>query len=120
MKRGSISIYHDIQNQFSNTLEDWKNYVSKERGNIEINQMLFLDSKKEVLIQVADFITGTLLHIFQKISYYSKPLTYNDREILKSMKPLISENCNIVSVEMEQEEFFGKIGLKTRPSILAF
>ena len=118
--RGSISIYHDVQDQFSNTLEDWKNYICEKNGGIVIDQMLFLNSKKEVLIQVADFITGTILHIFQKISYYNNPLTYNDREILKSIKPLVSENCNIVSVEMEQEEFFGKFGLKTRPSILPY
>lgn len=108
----NINIYHDEQRQFSNVLEKWVNNLHD--FDINIRKINFVDSKQEILIQIADFYTGNIVRLYRKIVEY-KCLNRDDRELIKILKPLL-ENCNIVSSKSEQKEFFDKCGMKMMKS----
>ncbi len=109
----SISIIHDEQTQFSNSLIKWIEY--QQSLGIEIYMDAFVDSKKYPLMQSVDFILGTIMRLFQKI-IDRKSLTRNEKDIVKMLKPMVASansSCNIVSVQNEQIAFFDVFGLKT-------
>lgn len=108
----AISIIHDEQLQFSNSLTKWIDYQRDQGLKVQIDA--FMDSKNSVILQTTDFFLGMIIRLFQKI-IERRPLSRNDREAMKILKPLVSSansNCNIVSVQSEQAEFFRAFGVK--------
>ncbi|MGL4914325.1 MAG: DUF3800 domain-containing protein [Romboutsia sp.] len=106
-----ISIYHDTQDQFSNCIKKWTEIMKDDFNINNINNIEFIDSKDEVLIQFIDYITGNIRICFSNIINNSH--SKDDREIIGILKPLLTR-CNIVSVKSEQEKFFYKLGIRYR------
>lgn len=104
----TINIYHDEQKQFSQVLMEWTRYLKQ--NNININKLDFAISKENILIQIADYYTGSIIRLYRKIVEY-EILNKSDRELIKIIKPLLGK-CNIVAPNNEVEEFFNKCGIK--------
>ncbi len=111
-----LYIYHDKQTQFSKVLSKWSD-VLKERSII-IEHLDFYNSKEQLLIQVADFYTGTFLRLYKEI-ISSTSLNRNNRELMKILKPVFI-NCNIVASRYEQLCFFERCGLEYTATPLPF
>ena len=113
-KNDAIDIIHDQQTQFSDSLTEWIDF--QKRSGLQVRLEAFTDSKTSAMLQVTDYILGTILRLFQKITARKPPLNSEDRGIIKILKPLVGSKvgvCNIVSVSNESQEFFGKFDLKT-------
>lgn len=99
-------VCHDNQEQFSNSFFKWIKNMKDEFSISNIDHLEFQDSKNEILIQCADYITGSLVkYLKNSIDMKGDKTTRNLGEILKT---IIGESCNLVGVKSEQIEFFGK------------
>lgn len=112
----TINIYHDEQKQFSKTLTYWTHTLKQ--FDVDAKTLDFIVSKDNIFIQIADFYTGTILRLYKEI--VEKPyLERNSRNLLKSLKPILS-NCNIVASQYDQNRFFEKCGLKSNKTRTPF
>lgn len=105
----NINIYHDKQDQFSNCLIKWTETINKIFNFESTDNIKFIDSKDDILIQFIDYLTGNVRICFENIINNSHKRL--DRELSKTLKPLFY-SCNIVSTEREQHKFFDSLGLK--------
>ncbi|MBR6640857.1 MAG: DUF3800 domain-containing protein [Clostridia bacterium] len=115
-KCNTLNIYHDEQKQFSEVLDVWTNYMKTH--DVNINELKFCSSKDNVLVQIADFYTGSIIRLYRKIIEYTS-LNRADNDLIKILKPLLY-NCNIVAPNNEQREFFSKCGIKTMRTPIPF
>lgn len=106
-KSSNLDIYHDEQKQFSNVIQDWANNL-KARG-VNIDNIKFISSTNNSLIQMTDFLTGNILKLYEDIvdnAYANK----RNRDKIKILKTLL-KSCNIVSTRAEQAIFFDTCGI---------
>lgn len=108
-KNDRVKIYHDNQVQFSKCIEKWTDINKMDKYN-SIQGIEFLDSKDEILIQFIDYITGTIRKCFCDVM--SGSTKKENRELIKILKPLLQNNCNVVSTKSEQKKFFDAVGVK--------
>ena len=106
-KNDSIYIYHDVQKQFSNSITKWTDRIKTDTKNID--NIKFIESKDEILIQFIDYITGNFRICFNNIM--NGPTKKRDREFTKLLKDILLQS-NIVSTKNDQEKFFNAIGTK--------
>ncbi len=112
----TITIFHDEQKQFSRVLDAWTNYMKVH--DVNINELNFCSSANNILVQIADYYTGSIIRLYRQIIEYN-PLNRNDKDLLKILKPLLY-NCNIVAPRSEQREFFNKCGIKMMNTPIPF
>lgn len=115
-KNDTLTIFHDAQKQFSEVLDAWTKYMKK--NNMNINELVFCKSEENVLVQVADYYTGTIMRLYKQIIDYH-PLNRNDNDLLKIIKPLLYY-CNIVAPRNEQNEFADKSGIRLMNTPIPF
>ena len=106
-KNDSIYIYHDVQKQFSNSITKWTDRIKTDTKNID--NIKFIESKDEILIQFIDYITGNFRICFNNIM--NGTTKKRDREFIKLLKDILLQS-NIVSTKNNQEKFFNAIGTK--------
>lgn len=114
----TLQIVHDEQKQFDNALKQWSEHL-KTQNALPIKDVKFIPSNKDILIQLADFLTGRIARVFSCTSNF-KPVGRKERDLMKIIKPLVIGNCNIVSVRREQEAFFKEFGLKVTKTPIPF
>jgi len=106
-----LFIYHDEQKQFSNALAKWTDTMKEYDEISNLRRVQFVSSKKDVLIQSIDFLTGHSVRIFNK-SKNSNYFTGRDKAFTKVMSSVLL-NCNILSTRYEQDNFFEVLKLKS-------
>jgi hypothetical protein len=111
-----INIYHDEQKQFSNVLTKW--VKSLEDNGVKTNVLEFPVSKENILIQIVDYYTGSIVRLYRKIIEHNH-IKENEKELIKILKPLFC-NCNVVAPEYEQKKFFETCGLKLTKTQIPF
>lgn len=112
----NLKIYHDEQKQFGNALEKWTEDIKLVNEMNNIDKIQFEESKRNILIQTSDFITGVSVQIFNKV-IMSQFLSKKERELIKSVTYLLS-NCNIVCPRYEQAKFSKQCGVKLKDTLL--
>lgn len=108
-KGNVLNIYHDQQLQFSESIDNWHNFMDCYKCD-NLKTLSFQDSKSDVFIQIADYITGYVFRLYKTIiknSYVNRNL----RNQLIEIKPLLA-NCNIVSSKSNQDTFFRNAKIK--------
>lgn len=112
----SVFIHHDAQAQFSNVLFDWNNTLKKRGCNIK--NLEFCNSKGDILIQVSDFLIGTITKLYKEIisTHY---INKKNKDLVKLLKPLLSR-CNIVASKYEQKHFFDQCNMKYSKTPIPF
>lgn len=113
--KDKLKIYHDEQKQFGNALEKWTNDIKQDYIK-NLDKVFFQESKKDILIQVVDFITGVSLKMFSKM-IDSRFLNNDERQFIKEIKYLLS-NCNIVCPAYQQDKFENLSGIKISATAL--
>lgn len=106
-----LYIYHDEQKQFSNALIKWTDTMKGYDEISNLRKVQFINSKKDVLIQSIDFLTGHSVKIFNKTTK-AKYFTGRDKMLTKTMSSVLL-NCNILSTRYEQDNFFDVLKLKS-------
>ena len=111
-----LNIIHDEQKQFSLVIKKWTDYLIE--NNLNINQIKFVDSKENILLQIVDYYTGNIIRLYRKIVQY-EVLNRDDRELIKILSPLLRK-CNIVAPNNETEEFFNKCNIRQTRTPIPF
>lgn len=115
-KNDKLSIYHDKQKQFDQSIIKWTEKMRNMFNIKNLNKIEFVESKGDILVQTIDFITGQILKKFtisMNTSYQSK----KEKELVKVFKS-IAENCNIVSTKYEQDKFFGDYNIRYGKTVM--